>query len=135
MTREELRRGQARLYRRLYAPEAFRARLLGNLERFQNVTYRPEAIRPAKVLMGLRLWWNYVRKGKEARRFFRGILRRALSLSPRSLRQIIMMLGMYKHFCEVHGGPSPWSPSWLADTPAEAPTSAPRQEPVQLHRA
>jgi radical SAM superfamily enzyme YgiQ (UPF0313 family) len=39
MTAEELRRGQEDLYRRLYAPEAFAARLLGNLERFHDVTY------------------------------------------------------------------------------------------------
>jgi radical SAM superfamily enzyme YgiQ (UPF0313 family) len=135
MTREELRRGQERLYRRLYAPEAFAARLLGNLERFHDVTYRPEAIRPAKVLMALRLFWNYRRKGKEARRFFRAILRRTLRHSPRSFRQVVMMLGMYKHFCEVHGGPSPWAPEWLPPDPTEASphTPSPRQ-PALLQR-
>src|SRR5437762_5132297 len=37
MTAEELRRGQESLYRRLYAPEAFAERLLGNLTRFHDL--------------------------------------------------------------------------------------------------
>src|SRR5205823_1993043 len=42
MTREELKRGQEELYRRLYEPKAFAARLQGNLSHFRDVHYRPE---------------------------------------------------------------------------------------------
>ena len=42
MTGEELKGGLERLFQRLYAPEAFTARLLGNLSRFKGVTFRPE---------------------------------------------------------------------------------------------
>jgi hypothetical protein len=103
MTAEELREGQAQLYRRLYAPEAFASRLLGNLGRFHDVTYRPEAIRPDKVAVFLRLCRHYWRQGRSARRLFWGTLGKTLLHSPRSLRQVIMHLGMYKHFSELHG--------------------------------
>jgi radical SAM superfamily enzyme YgiQ (UPF0313 family) len=120
MTADELRRGQERLYRRLYAPDAFAARLLGNLSRFHDVTYRPEPAQLNKVATFFRLIRHYWRSGKAARRFFWGILARTLRHSPRSVRQVIMMLGMYKHFCEVHAGSSDWDP-WAPpqEEPAE----------------
>src|SRR5439155_999317 len=45
-----------------------------------------------------------------ARRFFWRTLGAALRQSPRSFRQVIMMMGMYKHFCEVHAQATPWDP-------------------------
>jgi radical SAM superfamily enzyme YgiQ (UPF0313 family) len=118
MSAEELRRGQEDLYRRLYAPDAFAARLLGNLGRFHHVAYRPEPVRPDKLLTFLRLIRHYWGQGRASRRFFWGALWETLRHSPRSLRQVIMMLGMYKHFCEVHAQTSPWDP-WA--TPQETP--------------
>src|SRR5207244_149040 len=64
MTGEELRLGQARLYRRLYSPDAFAARLLGNLERFRDVRYRPEPLAFDKLLTFVRLVQHYWKHGK-----------------------------------------------------------------------
>jgi hypothetical protein len=113
MTSEELRRGQEGLYRRLYAPGAFAERLLGNLGRFHDVTYRPEPVRLDQLAICLRVIRHYWRRGKVARRFFWGILRRTLRSSPRSLAYVVQMLGLYKHFCEVHAHSAPWDP-WAA---------------------
>jgi radical SAM superfamily enzyme YgiQ (UPF0313 family) len=110
MTAEELRHGQEDLYQRLYAPEAFAARLLGNLMRFHDVRYRPERIQVPLMTTFVRLAGYYWRKGKAARRFFWGTIAKTLRKSPRSVRQVIMMLGMYKHFSEVHAGTSGWDP-------------------------
>jgi len=123
MTEEELRHGQASLYRRLYSPEAFAGRLLGNLERFHDVTYRPEPLALNKLATLFRLIRYYGRQGKGARRFFWGILARTLRHSPRSLRLVIMMLGMYKHFCELHAQTSPWDP-WAEPAPLPVPVPA-----------
>ena len=57
MTREELYAGQMGLYKRLYEPEAFAARLMGNLSRFHNVTFRPEP----PNLRGLGVLWRLVK--------------------------------------------------------------------------
>jgi hypothetical protein len=38
MTMDELTQGQKNLIRKLYEPEAFQDRLLGNLNRFRDVT-------------------------------------------------------------------------------------------------
>ena len=54
MTREELKRGQKLLYQRLYEPEAFAARLLGNLSRFHDVHYQPERTNAVSSFVMLR---------------------------------------------------------------------------------
>jgi radical SAM superfamily enzyme YgiQ (UPF0313 family) len=110
MTAEELRVGQEALYRRLYAPGAFAARLLGNVDRFRDVKYRPEPVQLAKMATFFRLLGHYWRKGPAARRFFWRVLRWTWGRSPRSVRQVIEFLGMYKHFCEVHGRSETWDP-------------------------
>jgi radical SAM superfamily enzyme YgiQ (UPF0313 family) len=117
MTADELRSGQEDLYHRLYTPEAFAARLLGNLHRFSNVTYRPEGVALDKFVTFLRLARHYWRKGRKARRFFWGTIWKTIRHSPRSTRQVIMMMGMYKHFCEVHSGSSDWDP-WAEQSAA-----------------
>jgi radical SAM superfamily enzyme YgiQ (UPF0313 family) len=114
MTAEELRRGQEGLYRRLYAPGAFAERLLGNLGRFHDVTYRPEAVRPDALATFLRLAGYYWRLGRAARRFFWGVLGRAVRRSPRTAPQVAQFLGMFKHFCELHAHSPPWDP-WAND--------------------
>jgi radical SAM superfamily enzyme YgiQ (UPF0313 family) len=113
MTAEELRRGQETLYRRLYSPEAFAERVLGNLGRFHDVTYRPEPVRLDELATFLRIIRHYWRQGRAARRFVWGILGRTLRHSPRSLGYVVQLLGLYKHFCEVHANSSPWNP-WAA---------------------
>jgi radical SAM superfamily enzyme YgiQ (UPF0313 family) len=120
MTPDELRHGQETLYRRLYAPEAFAARLLGNLGQFRNVKYRPEPFRLDKLATFFRLIGHYWRQGKTARRFFWKLLGTTVRRSPRSTRLVIMMLGMYKHFCEIHSRKSTWNP-WAVPAP-EIPT-------------
>src|SRR5262245_27406730 len=57
MTREELKQGQMALYQRLYEPEAFAARLLGNLSRFHDVRFRPEP----PNLRGFGVLWRLAR--------------------------------------------------------------------------
>jgi len=110
MTPEELREGQQRLYQRLYAPEAFAARLLGNLRRFHDVRYRPEPVQVGNLATFCRLVRYYWRQGRAARRFFWGTIWQALRHSPRSLTQTIVLLGMFKHFSEVHSEALSWDP-------------------------
>ncbi len=116
MTLEELKEGQERLYRKLYAPEAFAARLLGNLSRFHDVTYRPEPVRAGNLMVFLRLIGHYWAKGGAARRFFWGMLWKTLRHSPRSLTQMVIHLGMYEHFCTVHSRDLSWNPWALTNS-------------------
>ena len=129
MSAEQLRAGQRRLYRRLYAPGAFGARLLGNLGRFHGVRYRPEPPRRDNLVTFLRLAARYWRQGGAARRFFWGTLWKALWRSPRSLSQAVILLGMYEHFRKVHGDTLPWDPR--AGQPGEevSPATAPPAAP------
>jgi radical SAM superfamily enzyme YgiQ (UPF0313 family) len=113
MTREELKRGQEALYQRLYAPEAFAARLLGNLTRFHDVRYVPERTRLSSLVVLLRVLRAYRRQGPAAQRFFWSCLWRAVRHSPRLIAQTVIYLGMYLHFCMVHGEQLSWNP-WKA---------------------
>jgi radical SAM superfamily enzyme YgiQ (UPF0313 family) len=113
MTRAELKRGQERLYQRLYEPGAFAARLLGNLSRFHDVLYRPEPPKAGNLLVLGRLIRHYWGQGPAARRFFWGCLWRALRRSHRLVTQMVVFLGMYLHFCKVHAAEQSWDP-WLA---------------------
>src|SRR5439155_19929642 len=120
MTAEELKRGQQDLYRQLYAPQVFAARLLGNLRRFHDVRYRPPRTKPSDLLILWRLAGRYWQKGPAARSFFWGTIWQVLRHSPRSLAQVIVYLGMYEHFCKVHAGAQNWDP-WAE--PAQAAPS------------
>jgi radical SAM superfamily enzyme YgiQ (UPF0313 family) len=122
MTADELRLGQEDLYRRLYAPEAFADRLLGNLGRFHDVTYRPEPVQLDKLATFGRLAVYFGRQGPAARRFFARVVARTLRHSRRSLRLVAMQLGMYRHFCELHNEGRAWDP-W-ATRPADPPAGA-----------
>jgi radical SAM superfamily enzyme YgiQ (UPF0313 family) len=117
MTVEELKRGQQRLCRRVYAPKAFAERLLANLSRFHNVRYRPEAVTWTSLRTLFRLANLYGRQGWAASTFFWSTLAKALWHSPRSLPQMINLLGMYQHFCKVLSQDVSWDP-W-APEPAE----------------
>jgi radical SAM superfamily enzyme YgiQ (UPF0313 family) len=102
MTREELKRGQEELYKRLYEPEAFAARLWGNLSRFRSVNYRPEPPQLRSFAILWRLIRHYWRQGPRAHGFFWSNVVRAIKQSPRLLAQTVVFMGMYLHFCRVH---------------------------------
>jgi hypothetical protein len=116
MTVEELKRGQQELCRRLYAPEAFAERLLANLYRFQDVHYRPEAVTWTSLRTLFRLAKLYGRQGWAASRFFWSMLGKTFWHSPRSLPQMINLLGMYQHFCRLLSQDVAWNP-WAPSTP------------------
>jgi hypothetical protein len=116
MTVEELRRGQQDLCRRLYSPKAFGERLLANLYRFRDVRYRPEAVTWTTLRTLFRLAKMYGQQGWEARKFFWSMLAKAFWHSPRSVPQMVNLLGMYQHFCKVLSQDVPWNP-WAPATP------------------
>jgi hypothetical protein len=110
MTRDELKSGQQDLYKRLYAPEAFAQRLLGNLGRFRKVRYEPERLRRSSLVVLGRLARHYWRKGRSAHGFFWSNLWKALRQSHRLIAQMVIFMGMYMHFCKVHAGKMTWDP-------------------------
>jgi radical SAM superfamily enzyme YgiQ (UPF0313 family) len=110
MTQDELRKGHEELYRRLYSPQAFAERVLGTLGRFKDVKYSPEPFTMGRFVSGLRILRHYMWKGKSARKFFWRILARTIRLSPRSIKVVMMHLGMYLHFCELHARKTGWDP-------------------------
>jgi hypothetical protein len=116
MTVEELKRGQQELCRRLYAPKAFAERLLANLYRFHDVRYRPEAVTWTSLRTLFRLAKTYGRQGWAARWFFWSTLVKTFWRSPRSLPQMINLLGMYYHFCQLLSQDVAWNP-WAPATP------------------
>lgn len=125
LTMEELQQGQKRLYQRLYSPVAFQRRLIGNLQRFGNVRFRPERIRWELLSSFLHLACHNWRQGPRARRFFWGSLWTTLRHSPRSLIPMNMQLGMYEHFAQVHADAWSWNP-WQSE-----PEPASVAEPLQ----
>jgi radical SAM superfamily enzyme YgiQ (UPF0313 family) len=108
MTAEQLREGQQALYHRLYEPATFAARLLGNLARFHDVQYRAEPPQMRNVQTVLQLLRAYTQQGLVARRFFWGCLLRAYRQSPQLVPPMLVYLGMYLHFCKVHGQVISW---------------------------
>src|SRR6266436_74527 len=124
MSPDELRQGLERLFQRLYTPEAFAARLMGNLSRFRDVGFRSERVRPSCVAIFFRLAWYYGGKGRTARKFFWGCLWKTLRQSPRIIGQMVIYLGMYVHFCKVHQLALSWDP-WSAPARPEKNPTAP----------
>jgi radical SAM superfamily enzyme YgiQ (UPF0313 family) len=110
LTMEELRQGQRNLYQRLYSPEAFQQRLLGNLQRFEDVGSRCGPIDWEFLASFVQLARHNWQQGPQARRFFWRTLWSALRHSPRSLIQVGMQLGMYEHFAQVHADAWSWNP-------------------------
>ena len=111
MTQEELRKGQEALYRRLYAPEAFAERLLGTLSRFNDVKYVPERFTVKRLLAGPahpRLLLAARPAG--AASSSSGCSAGRLASRRGSVKVIMMKLGMYLHFCEVHARKTGWDP-------------------------
>jgi radical SAM superfamily enzyme YgiQ (UPF0313 family) len=139
MTREELKEGQQALYKRLYSPEAFADRLLGNLSRFKEVNYQPERTKLENLGTAVRLARHYWKQGPKARKFFWSCIWRAFKQSPRLIAQMFVYMGMYLHFCQVHGKSIDWNP-WQPQedhTPKAPPPKAPApkapvREPVAV---
>ena len=124
LTTEELQQGQKRLYQRLYSPAAFQGRLIGNLQRFGNVRFRPERIRWELLSGFLQLACHNWRQGPRARRFFWGSLWATMRHSPRSIIPVNMQLGMYEHFAQVHSEAWSWNP-WESEPEQESVAKAP----------
>jgi hypothetical protein len=57
-----------------------------------------------------RLIRHYWTQSSAARKFFWGFLAKALRKSPRLIPQTAMYMGMYMHFCKVHGDQLSWDP-------------------------
>ncbi len=55
----------------------------------------------------IRAYW---RQGSAARKFFWSCLWRGLRHSNRLIPQTVIYLGMYHHFCKVHGKNMTWNP-------------------------
>jgi radical SAM superfamily enzyme YgiQ (UPF0313 family) len=110
MTPEELQEGLEWLFRELYAPEAFAARLMSNLSRFRDVRFRPEAYRPGYAAVFFRLLRYYWGKGPKAGALFWSCLWKALRRTPRVVPPVFIHLGMYMHFCELHQHAHTWDP-------------------------
>lgn len=120
MTAEELKSGQQKLYRRLYEPATFASRLLGNLSRFHDVTYRAELPSQDNVTVLGRLVNTFTERGPIARRFFWGHLLRAYHQSPQLVAPMVVYMGMYLHFCKVHGQVPSWDLRDLSTAQAES---------------
>jgi radical SAM superfamily enzyme YgiQ (UPF0313 family) len=135
LTGEQLKRGLEGLFQKLYSPEAFAARLLGNLARFKDVSFRPERLRASYPLVFFRLARYYGSKGRTGRKFFWGCLWKALRQCPRVAGLVVIYLGMYMHFCEVHRRALSWDP-WAEPGDSKESPPAPvvcvprRLEPV-----
>jgi radical SAM superfamily enzyme YgiQ (UPF0313 family) len=129
MTLEELKAGQQALYQRLYSPEAFGERLLGNLGRFHDIHYRPEPVGWENLATFFRLIRRYWRQGSPARRFFWRTLWKTLRHSHRSFSQMVILLGMYEHFRTIHADKLAWDP-WVT-TPPNGVNGATVHHPVQ----
>jgi radical SAM superfamily enzyme YgiQ (UPF0313 family) len=110
MTAEELKEGQMALYRRLYSPRAFGERLLANVGRFHDIHYRPDRVKLSDLVIVARLARQYWSQGWAARKFFFTTVFKALLKSPRCVAQVIVLLGMYQHFCQVHSQRLAWDP-------------------------
>ena len=107
-----------------YSPAAFQGRLIGNLQRFENVRFRPERIRWELLSGFLQLARHNWRQGPRARRFFWGSLWATLRHSPRSIIPVNMQLGMYGHFALIHSEAWSWNP-WESEPEQESVAKAP----------
>ena len=110
MTSEELKRGQEDLYKRLYSPQAFADRLVGNLSRFHDVQYRPQRTQLRNLAILVRLARRYGQHGWAARKFFWSCLWQGLRRSARLVPQMALYMGMYLHFSKVHEERLSWDP-------------------------
>jgi radical SAM superfamily enzyme YgiQ (UPF0313 family) len=103
MTMDELMLGQKRLIRKLYEPEAFRDRLLGNLSRFRDVRFRHEVFSRHDLVSFFRLASFFSCQGRQARSFFWRTLWSIFRRSPQSRVTMVTLLGKYSHILQLNG--------------------------------
>jgi radical SAM superfamily enzyme YgiQ (UPF0313 family) len=103
MTMDELTAGQKELIHKLYEPEAFRARLFGNLSRFHGESSRREFINRDDVAYSFRLASFYWRQRREVRSFFSQALWSILWQSPSRVATMGTLLGKYSHVLQLNG--------------------------------
>jgi radical SAM superfamily enzyme YgiQ (UPF0313 family) len=103
MTMDELMQGQKRLIHKLYEPEAFQHRLLGNLSRFRDTRFRREAMSREDLVSFCRLASFFSRQGRQTRSFFWRTLWSIFRRSPRSRVTMITLLGKYSHILQLNG--------------------------------
>jgi radical SAM superfamily enzyme YgiQ (UPF0313 family) len=103
MTMDELTHGQKNLIRKLYEPEAFQERLLGNLSRFHDIRFRPESLSRGNVVTLSRLAHFFWRQGRQARSFFWRAIWSTVRRSPRTLATTATLLGKYSHILQLNG--------------------------------
>jgi radical SAM superfamily enzyme YgiQ (UPF0313 family) len=103
MTMEELTEGQKLLIRKLYEPEAFRARLFGNLSRFHRGSRRPEFIKRDDVAYSFRLANFFWRQQRDIRSFFSRALWSILWQAPWRVVTMGTLLGKYSHILQLNG--------------------------------
>jgi len=103
MTMDQLTQGQKRLIRKLYEPEAFRHRLLGNLSRFHDVRFRSDWLNRGELVALFRLMRFYSGQGKQERNFFWQALWSTFRRAPRMLVTMATLLGKYSHILQLNG--------------------------------
>jgi radical SAM superfamily enzyme YgiQ (UPF0313 family) len=103
MTMDELTQGQKKLIRKLYEPEAFQDRLLGNLSRFNDVRFRAELLNLSYALTLSRLAGFFWRQGGQSRNFFWRALGTTIRRSPRAVMSTATLLGKYSHILQLNG--------------------------------
>jgi len=102
LTAEELEQGQLKLISRLYSPEAFGERLYGNLSRFQNLRYRPEAVDYHQTRLFLRVAGFFFGTARRARGLFAKSLVHTLLRYPRRLVTVSNLLAIYAHILQLN---------------------------------
>jgi radical SAM superfamily enzyme YgiQ (UPF0313 family) len=103
MTMDELTQGQKKLIRRLYEPEAFEERLLGNLGRFHDVKFRKQTVGRHEARAFLRLISFFARQRGRARTILWRSLWSTLTRFPRNRVTMISLLGKYSHIMQLNG--------------------------------
>ena len=103
MTMDELTQGQQNLIRRLYEPEAFQERILGNLGRFQGGKLRSQSTNWGEVTAFFRLASFFTRQRGRARPFFWRALWTTLRRNPRRYMTMVILLGKYSHILQLNG--------------------------------
>ena len=103
MTMDELTQGQKKLIRRLYEPEAFQDRILGNLGRFRRVKFRPQSVNRGEATAFLRLASFFCRQKGPARSFFWRALWSTITRHPRNRMTMVTLLGKYSHILQLNG--------------------------------
>jgi radical SAM superfamily enzyme YgiQ (UPF0313 family) len=111
MSREELERGYRDLFRSLYDPERFEARLEAwcRLVAYRSTIYtrrKKDLLQIFRILPFL--WYCFFQADRRVRKMFLRVLRRTLRTDPSLMKRIFTFLGQFRHFYDfAHRGPEP----------------------------